>query len=131
MLGSRGINATHGITTTEHDMCIKFGYKQLITFGIPQCSPAGTAKQILIQFWQDIHKAKKRSKKEWVLAGTHTCKKPSNDYALKLQLNIYFEGVMEVERLACLSERCGLKTFPLPNICLCYSLTKLTMNVIQ
>lgn len=47
------------ITTMERDLlCIKFCYKQLITFGIPQCSPAGTTKQILIQFWQVICKAK-------------------------------------------------------------------------
>lgn len=44
MLRSRGITATRGITTAEHDTCIKFTYKQLITFGVPQGSPAATAK---------------------------------------------------------------------------------------
>lgn len=62
MLRSQGINATHGITTTEHNMYIKFSYKQLITFGIPQCCPAATAKQILIRFWQVIQKQDRQAK---------------------------------------------------------------------
>lgn len=30
----------------------------VIAFGIPQASPTGTVKQILIKFWQVIHKAR-------------------------------------------------------------------------
>lgn len=44
--------------------------------------------------------------------------------------NIDLKGVMEVERLARLSEHFSL-TFTFPNICLCYILTKLTMSVTQ
>lgn len=100
-------------------MCIKSRYKRLITFGVPQCSPAGTAKQILIQFWQVIRIARWRSTKNGVflfvffsiLSRYIHAKKTSNVSAL---LNMYSEGVTEVERLVCLSEHFSLKTFTFP-----------------
>lgn len=135
------------IITMERDLlCINFCCKQLINFGIPQCSPAGTTKQILIQFWQVICKAKIEKQMEsavffllpffFFCQRVHTCKKyqmfkHSTCCTRAKNHRIYPEGVMRAERLSCLSERYSLKTFTFPNICSFYNLTKLTMTVIQ
>lgn len=133
MLRSRGFNATRGITATEHNMCIKFGYKQLITFGIPQCSPAGTAKQ-------DPHsrfgrwyvkrdsEAKKNGFRQVRACKNHRMFKHSS--CCVEAKYIYLEGVMEMERLARLSFQFEDIYFPKRLLCF-YMLTELTMSVIQ
>lgn len=104
----------------EHNICNKFSYKQLITFGIPQCSPAGTAKQILIQFWQVIQYVKQdREAKKNEFKHVYIHAKMFTSCCTNAK---HIEGVME--RLACLSEHFSLKTFT-------FLLTKLTMSVTQ
>lgn len=130
MLRSQGINANHGLAPWS-TACV-VSYKQLITFGIPQCSPAGKAKQILVEFWQVMHKAKIEKQKPCVLQTCKNIKCLSTQAAVSRQNHRLYISTCDVSGKADLSLRAlQFEDIYFSNICWFYNLTKLTMSVIQ